>query len=52
MPHLSPLSWILVPLVVIIGAGAVFAVLWWSQVPEFKSPGKGMQLNVRGWHWA
>nr|ACR00042.1 ATP synthase F0 subunit 8 [Pectinaria gouldii] len=53
MPHLSPMSWILAPLMFFGLLAVMAATLWWSQLPIFPkilSTSKFSPSNP--WNWS
>nr|AVW86179.1 ATP synthase F0 subunit 8 [Eulepethus nanhaiensis] len=53
MPHLSPLNWILTPLMFWLLLSLLSSILWWSQTPSFPPlPTSFSPIKEHTWKWS
>nr|YP_009409388.1 ATP synthase F0 subunit 8 [Hediste diadroma]APU51327.1 ATP synthase F0 subunit 8 [Hediste diadroma] len=53
MPHLSPMNWIIVPLIMILTLIIMTVIMWWQFMPQFpsmKSSNSHLSLKKQ-WSW-
>ena len=52
MPHLSPLSWVRIALIVLWRIVCIAVFYKWDMVAEFKYSGRSLGgVKERKWHW-
>nr|YP_010502213.1 ATP synthase F0 subunit 8 [Leocrates chinensis]UXC96458.1 ATP synthase F0 subunit 8 [Leocrates chinensis] len=52
MPHLSPASWLLMPVIFWLMLSTIMSILWWHQIPSIPSLKKESSLKSYTWHWS
>nr|YP_009926547.1 ATP synthase F0 subunit 8 [Hediste japonica]QNH92138.1 ATP synthase F0 subunit 8 [Hediste japonica] len=53
MPHLSPMNWIIVPLIMILTLVIMVVIMWWQFMPQFpiiKSSNSSLSQKKQ-WSW-
>nr|YP_009107123.2 ATP synthase F0 subunit 8 [Tylorrhynchus heterochaetus]AIT99402.2 ATP synthase F0 subunit 8 [Tylorrhynchus heterochaetus] len=53
MPHLAPLNWIMVPMLLIMTLLMISVILWWHTTPSFPSVTQSTSMNCSSptWKW-
>nr|AVW86154.1 ATP synthase F0 subunit 8 [Panthalis oerstedi] len=52
MPHLSPLNWLLAPLIFFLLLASFSSILWWSQAPSCPLLSDALATpNKTHWKW-
>nr|YP_010010534.1 ATP synthase F0 subunit 8 [Nereis zonata]QOH99540.1 ATP synthase F0 subunit 8 [Nereis zonata] len=51
MPHLSPMNWITMPLIMIFVLLTLVTILWWQFIPSFPPCAAGGDSAPKSWKW-
>nr|ANP26486.1 ATP synthase subunit 8 [Laeonereis culveri] len=52
MPHLSPMNWIIVPLMMNFLLSSIIVIMWWQYIPKFPNMYKlTSNMKKKNWKW-
>nr|YP_009024493.1 ATP synthase F0 subunit 8 [Perinereis aibuhitensis]YP_010400401.1 ATP synthase F0 subunit 8 [Perinereis linea]AHA13376.1 ATP synthase F0 subunit 8 [Perinereis aibuhitensis]UQS76100.1 ATP synthase F0 subunit 8 [Perinereis linea] len=53
MPHLSPMNWLITPLIMLLILTSLMIIMWWQFVPRFPLfSNKSLSSSFSSfWHW-
>nr|WBQ42645.1 ATP synthase F0 subunit 8 [Nereis pelagica] len=51
MPHLSPMNWFMVPMLMVFTLLTLSVILWWQFIPSFPSHYAHAHSSPKSWKW-
>nr|YP_009307942.1 ATP synthase F0 subunit 8 [Eusyllis blomstrandi]AOR87115.1 ATP synthase F0 subunit 8 [Eusyllis blomstrandi] len=51
MPHLSPMSWLIVPLMIWFIVFSLSSMMWYSKFPMFLNLTNSKEFSFNKWNW-
>jgi len=51
MPHLSPLNWIIIIILILLTVSLINALIWWKPKSKFLYNKKNITTYIKIWSW-